>query len=120
MDVDGQYRGIDHQIHKAEGFVNYSVFSLWDTYRALHPLLTIIQPERTSDMINSMLAHYDQSVHKLLPVWSHFGNENWCMIGYMPYRHCRRLDQTASAVLTRTGHWPASVSSAAIPIWQPR
>src|SRR5690606_10537721 len=82
MDVDGQYRGIDHQIHKAEGFVNYSVFSLWDTYRALHPLLTIIQPERTSDMINSMLAHYDQSVHKVLPVWSHFGNENWCMIGY--------------------------------------
>jgi len=82
MDVDGQYRGIDHNIHKADGFVNYSVFSLWDTYRALHPLFTIIQPERTSDMINSMLAHYDQSVHKLLPVWSHFGNENWCMIGY--------------------------------------
>jgi len=82
MDVDGQYRGIDHNIHKADGFVNYSVFSLWDTYRALHPLFTIIQPERTSDMVNSMLAHYDQSVHKLLPVWSHFGNENWCMIGY--------------------------------------
>lgn len=82
MDVDGQYRGIDHNIHKADGFVNYSVFSLWDTYRALHPLFTIIQPERTSDMVQSMLAHYDQSVHKLLPVWSHFGNENWCMIGY--------------------------------------
>lgn len=82
MDVDGQYRGIDHQIHKADGFVNYSVFSLWDTYRALHPLLTLIQPKRTSDMISSMLAHYDQSVHKILPVWSHFGNENWCMIGY--------------------------------------
>jgi predicted alpha-1,2-mannosidase len=82
MDVDGQYRGIDHQIHKAEGFVNYSVFSLWDTYRALHPLLTLIQPKRTSDMINSMLAHYDQSVLGMLPVWSHFGNENWCMIGY--------------------------------------
>lgn len=82
MDVDGHYRGIDHQIHKADGFVNYSVFSLWDTYRALHPFLTIVQPERTSDMINSMLAHYDQSVHQLLPVWSHFGNENWCMIGY--------------------------------------
>lgn len=82
MDVDGQYRGIDHQIHKADGFVNYSVFSLWDTYRALHPLLTLIQPQRTSDMINSMLAHYDQSVHRILPVWSHFGNENWCMIGY--------------------------------------
>lgn len=82
MDVDGQYRGLDHNIHKADGFVNYSIFSLWDTYRALHPLLTMIQPKRTSDMINSMLAHYDQSVHHLLPVWSHFGNENWCMIGY--------------------------------------
>ncbi|HPT21719.1 MAG TPA: GH92 family glycosyl hydrolase [Bacteroidales bacterium] len=82
MDVDGKYRGLDHNIHQADGFVNYSVFSLWDTFRALHPLFTLIQPERTSDMINSMLAHYDQSVHKLLPVWSHFGNENWCMIGY--------------------------------------
>lgn len=82
MDVDGRYRGLDHNIHQADGFVNYSVFSLWDTYRALHPLFTLIQPERTADMINSMLAHYDQSVHKLLPVWSHFGNENWCMIGY--------------------------------------
>jgi predicted alpha-1,2-mannosidase len=82
MDVDGQYRGIDHQIHKADGFVNYSIFSLWDTYRALHPLLTLIQPKRTSDMIHSMLAHYDQSVLGMLPVWSHFGNENWCMIGY--------------------------------------
>ncbi len=82
MDVDGRYRGLDHNIHKAEGFVNYTVFSLWDTYRALHPLFTLIQPERTSDMINSMLAHYDQSVHGMLPVWSHFGNENWCMIGY--------------------------------------
>jgi predicted alpha-1,2-mannosidase len=82
MDVDGKYRGLDHNIHQAEGFVNYTIFSLWDTYRALHPLFTLIQPERTSDMINSMLAHYDQSVHKMLPVWSHFGNENWCMIGY--------------------------------------
>jgi predicted alpha-1,2-mannosidase len=82
MDVDGKYRGLDHNIHQAEGFVNYTVFSLWDTYRALHPLFVLTQPERTSGMINSMLAHYDQSVHKLLPVWSHFGNENWCMIGY--------------------------------------
>ena len=82
MDVDGQYRGLDHNIHQAKGFTNYTVFSLWDTYRALHPLFSLIQPERTSDMINSMLAHYDQSVHKVLPVWSHFGNENWCMIGY--------------------------------------
>ncbi len=82
MDVDGEYRGLDNNIHQAEGFTNYTVFSLWDTYRALHPLFTILQPERDADMINSMLAHYTQSVHKLLPVWSHYGNENWCMIGY--------------------------------------
>ncbi len=82
MDVDGQYRGLDHNIHKADGFVNYTVFSLWDTYRAQHPLMTLIQPKRSSDMVNSMLAHYEQSVHKILPIWSHFGNENWCMIGY--------------------------------------
>lgn len=81
-DVDGQYRGLDNNIYKADNFTNYSVFSLWDTYRALHPLFTILQPERANDMVISMLKHYDQSVHKLLPVWSHFSNENWCMIGY--------------------------------------
>ncbi|HQU93725.1 MAG TPA: GH92 family glycosyl hydrolase, partial [Pyrinomonadaceae bacterium] len=63
-------------------FVNYTTFSLWDTYRALHPLLNIIQPTRNRDMVRSMQAHYDQSVHKMLPVWSHYANENWCMIGY--------------------------------------
>jgi predicted alpha-1,2-mannosidase len=82
MDVDGSYRGLDYNIHKADGFTNYTTFSLWDTYRALFPLYTIIQPTRDAGMVNSMLAHYAQSVHKLLPVWSHFGNENWCMIGY--------------------------------------
>lgn len=82
MDVDGKYRGLDHNIHQAEGFTNYTVFSLWDTYRAQHPLLSLIQPKRSADMINSMLTHYEQSVHKILPIWSHFGNENWCMIGY--------------------------------------
>jgi predicted alpha-1,2-mannosidase len=82
MDVDGKYRGLDQNIHQAEGFTNYSTFSLWDTYRALHPLLTIFQQQRTSDMINSMLAHRKQSVHGILPVWSHQANENWCMIGY--------------------------------------
>ena len=82
LDVDGQYRGIDHNIHKAEGFTNYTIFSLWDTYRALHPLLTWLYPDRTADMVNSMLAHFDQSPEKMLPVWSHHGNENWCMIGY--------------------------------------
>ncbi len=82
MDVDGQYRGLDQNIHSAEGFTNYTSFSLWDTYRALHPLFTLIQPSRNNDMIRSMLAHYDQSVHKMLPIWSHYANENWCMIGY--------------------------------------
>ncbi|MBN1163212.1 MAG: GH92 family glycosyl hydrolase [Candidatus Krumholzibacteriota bacterium] len=81
-DVDGRYRGLDGNIHRADGFTNYTVFSLWDTYRAQHPLLTILQPERTADMINSMLAHRRQSVHGVLPVWSHHANENWCMIGY--------------------------------------
>ena len=81
-DADSTYRGLDQNIHRAEGFVNHTTFSLWDTYRALHPLFTIVQQERTACMINSMLAHYDQSVHEMLPVWSHHANENWCMIGY--------------------------------------
>jgi predicted alpha-1,2-mannosidase len=82
MDVDGRYKGIDQNIHTADGFTNYTTFSLWDTYRALHPLFNIIQPKRNGDMIQSMLAHYYQSVHHMLPVWSHHANENWCMIGY--------------------------------------
>lgn len=82
MDVDGKYRGIDHEIHQAEGFDNYTVFSVWDTYRAEHPLMNLICRERSQDFANSMLAHYSQSVHKALPVWSHMGTENWCMIGY--------------------------------------
>ena len=133
MDPDGQYRGIDQNVHMAlvdlephhppvkavpilrqgrepdqlpslskDGwpsllgrggastrpskrgipFTNYTTFSLWDTYRALHPFLNLIQPSRNRDMIRSMQAHYNQSVHKMLPVWSHYANENWCMIGY--------------------------------------
>ena len=81
-DVDGRYRGLDQNIHESEDFTNYTIFSLWDTYRALHPLFNLVQPERNEDMIKSMLAHYDQSVHPMLPVWSHYANENWCMIGY--------------------------------------
>jgi predicted alpha-1,2-mannosidase len=81
-DVDGRYRGLDGNVHVADGYTNYTIFSLWDTYRAQHPLLTILQPERTAHMIRSLLAHQQQSVHGVLPVWSHHGNENWCMIGY--------------------------------------
>jgi predicted alpha-1,2-mannosidase len=82
MDVDGRYRGADLAIHAADGFTNYHVFSLWDTFRAEHPLLTILQPKRDGDMIRSMLAHRDESVHHILPVWSFGSAETWCMIGY--------------------------------------
>ncbi|HEY4288450.1 MAG TPA: GH92 family glycosyl hydrolase [Puia sp.] len=82
MDVDGSYRGLDQVNHKADGFVNYTTFSLWDTHRALHPLFNILQPRRNADMIRSMLAHYDQSAEHMLPIWSHYANENWCMSGY--------------------------------------
>lgn len=82
MDVDQRYKGLDQRIHQANGFENYTTFSLWDTYRAQHPFLNLIQPKVNADMIESMLAHYDQSVHHMLPVWSHYANENWCMIGY--------------------------------------
>ena len=90
MDVTGEYRGQDQQTHKANlsmgpgrhGFVNYTTFSLWDTHRALHPLMNLIQPRRNADMISSMLAHYDQSAEHMLPVWSNSAHENWCMTGY--------------------------------------
>ena len=82
MDVDGSYRGVDHNIHHADGFTNYTVFSLWDTYRAEHPFLNLFFPQRNADMVRSMIAHCDQSVHHMFPVWSHMGNENWCMSGY--------------------------------------
>jgi len=82
MDVDGMYTGIDQNIHRADGFVNHTIFSLWDTYRALHPFFNLVQTGRSRDIIESMLVHFDQSVHPMLPVWSHYANENWCMIGY--------------------------------------
>jgi predicted alpha-1,2-mannosidase len=82
QDVTGEYRGLDRNIHRAAGFTNYTVFSLWDTYRATHPLFALIQGPRDADMINSMLAHYDQSIEHMLPIWSLQGNETWCMIGY--------------------------------------
>ncbi len=82
MDADGKYKGLDQNVHNAKGYTNYTTFSLWDTYRALHPFFNIVQPKRNREMIRSMTAHYDQSVHKMLPVWSHYANENWCMIGY--------------------------------------
>lgn len=81
-DVNGQYKGLDQGTHQADGFTNYSTFSLWDTYRALHPFFNIIQPSRNNDMVKSMMAHYDQSALHMLPIWSHYSNDNWCMSGY--------------------------------------
>jgi len=82
MDRNHQYKGLDQSIHTADGFTNYTTFSLWDTHRALHPLFNIIEPKRNEDMVRSMLAHYDQSPEHMLPVWSNSANENWCMSGY--------------------------------------
>ena len=82
MDVDGKYMGLDRNVHEADGFTNYTSFSLWDTYRALHPLFNVLQPQRNQDMVQSMMVHQEQSVHHMLPIWSHYANENWCMIGY--------------------------------------
>jgi predicted alpha-1,2-mannosidase len=80
MDVDGQYRGMDHEVHAAKDFENYTVFSLWDTFRAAHPLFTIIERKRTVDFIKTFLAQYEQG--GLLPVWELAGNETGTMIGY--------------------------------------
>jgi len=82
FDVDRTYRGLDQNIHTAEGFDNYTVFSLWDTYRATHPLFCLTQADRNANMIQSMLKHYEQSPDNLLPIWSFWNNETWCMIGY--------------------------------------
>ncbi len=82
MDVNNEYKGLDQKIHKAEGFINYTTFSLWDTYRTLHPFFNIIQPKRNDDMLKSMLAHFDQSALPMLPIWSNSANDTWCMSGY--------------------------------------
>ena len=82
MDVDHRYRGVDGNIHVAEGFNNYTVFSIWDTYRAEHPLLGLLKPSRNNDMVRSMIKHQQQNVVGMLPVWSLMGNEGWCMTGY--------------------------------------
>ncbi len=79
-DVDGKYRGRVNKIHNTKNYTQYTVFSLWDTYRALHPLMTILEPEKTSDFINTFLAQYKEG--GLLPVWELSANETNCMIGY--------------------------------------
>ncbi|SEM01691.1 alpha-1,2-mannosidase, putative [Aquimarina amphilecti] len=80
QDIDGRYRGMDLEIHQNSNFDYYSVFSLWDTYRATHPLYTIIEQDRTNDFINTFLAKYDEG--GIMPIWDLAGNYTHCMIGY--------------------------------------
>jgi predicted alpha-1,2-mannosidase len=81
-DADGSYVGPDRKIYPEARFQNYSTFSLWDTFRAEHPLLTIIEPERVNDLIQSMTAFYQHSPDHALPMWPLANTETWCMIGY--------------------------------------
>ena len=82
QDVDGRFREHDGTIGQASGFTNYTTFSLWDTYRAFHPLLNLVNKPLQADLANSMLQHYDKSAEHMLPIWSFYGGETWCMIGY--------------------------------------
>ena len=80
-DVDGQFRGPDEQVHQAKGYDYYTEISIWDTFRAENPLLTLTQPARVNDFVNTMLAHFTIFGQNTLPVWPEGGKETWCMIG---------------------------------------
>jgi len=83
MDVNGEYRGPDNQVHHANDFHFVSSLSLWDTYRAEQPLMTLLEPaQRTSDLVQSLLASQHESPFGILPIWQFQGIETWCMIGY--------------------------------------
>ena len=79
-DADGRYRGMDLQIHNSDGSLNYTVFSLWDTFRAAHPLMTILNPKRDAEMIRSLLRKYEEG--GILPMWDLASNYTGTMIGY--------------------------------------
>jgi predicted alpha-1,2-mannosidase len=82
MDVNGQYRGPDNQVHDAKGFDFYSTWSLWDVYRAQQPLMTLLEPNKSNDFVSSLIAAREASPFGILPVWAYGGMETWCMIGY--------------------------------------
>ena len=81
-DVDGTYRGFDHQNHVSPGFQNYTTLSIWDIYRTEWPLLMLLHPARINDMVQSMLIEYPQLGQHTLPIWPLWANETWCMVGY--------------------------------------
>lgn len=102
-DVDGRYRGPDDQVHIAKDFAFRSTFSLWDTFRAQHPLLTLVQPNRTNtDIVKSLIASRKHSPHGILPVWQFHGRETWTMIGY------HAVPVIADAYLKGVGDFDAS------------
>ena len=82
MDVNGDYRGPDHAVHRAKDFEFYSTWSLWDVYRAQQPLMVLLHPARSTDFIRSLIAAREASPFGILPVWAYQGLETWCMIGY--------------------------------------
>ena len=82
QDTDGRFREHDGTIGKAEGFTNVTTFSFWDTFRAFEPLMNLVNRPLQADIANSMLAHFDKSAEHMLPYWSFYGGETWCMIGY--------------------------------------
>lgn len=82
MDVNGDYRGPDHQVHHADGYDFYSSWSMWDVYRAQQPLLILLHPDRTVDFVRSLIAAQQASPFGMLPVWAYQGLETWCMTGY--------------------------------------
>ena len=79
-DADGRYRAHDLQIHQSDRPV-YTVFSLWDTFRSLHPLFSLIQRERTIDFISTFINDYETDPEHMLPIWELAANETHCMIG---------------------------------------
>ena len=81
-DVDGTYRGEDRKNHANPGFTNYTTMSIWDIYRGEFPLMMLMQPQRTNDVIKTLLADYKQLNQHSLPVWPLWGNETWCMTGF--------------------------------------
>lgn len=78
-DVDGKYYGADYQVHEGTGFTNHTIFSLWDTYRAAHPLMTLIHTDKMNDMVRSLMAIYEEQGE--LPIWHLAGNETYTMVG---------------------------------------
>ncbi len=100
-DVDGQFRGPDGNVHQAKGFGYYTEISIWDIFRAESPLLTLTQPSRVNDIVNTMLAHFTIFGQNTLPVWPEGGKETWCMIG----NHA--IPIITDAYLKGLNHWDA-------------